>query len=763
MTPLEMGLTLFITLLGGGILFWMIQVDTHFRRYSREAVAEREVQSARVSLLVDEVARLSDDCVALLHTQPRLHGLITAHTTITRLEQSLEAGGGRISVREAASDLLVAIRGMLSSHLTDGDFTNPEAEIDEGVLALSARLFDLFDALDLANPHNLGLSSLETRRLGELAHAVGDDSWAESCYREVVERIAPGNLVSMRCLAAISRDAGDLDAEAHWVAEQLAQEPDDEELLRRLSLLHPDTAERNVKRLEALGKATAADHSFITGLKERIQGEAGDQSLAAVEAALEENPTVEQHLLKARLHRRRDEIPLAIDSVHAGLEMSGGRQHGEAWALLAQLLESDPKKLPEALKAAVHAYALEAGGTGIVLLKADLLERSGRPEDALEALEAAVEQTPSNAEIRSHLSQSHLYAGRRQEAWEVLEGAPSWSEPQLHIQKGRLLLSDYDANRDAGHADTDILVKAEGAFRSALDLDRENGLAWLCVARCQRLGGDLGEASISLNRSRRLMDDPLVAAEESLIALDEGRVNDAARLIDEADVSERVSLVVPYVKGLVSARRGHHEEALERFGEVLLADPHHVRARLNRITLYLLMDDVQRALDDCDWLLQTYPNLLLARLRRAEALIQHGIFDEAEADIKNVLAEQPENEVALTRLGACLLAQGRAEEAFIPLNQAMSLAPDYPEATYQRALLYLELGEVDSALTDFETTTRINHRHLDSLLRIAAIHHERDDLQHAESAWRAVLDVDPENKLARRRIEEVRTTIMETA
>ncbi|MCH2349810.1 MAG: hypothetical protein MK233_07785 [Candidatus Poseidoniales archaeon] len=215
MTPLEIGLTLFITLLGGGILFWMIQVDTHFRRYSRDAVAEREVQSARVSLLVDEISRLSDDCTALLHTQPRLHGLITAHTTITRLEQSLEAGGSRTSVREAASDLLVAIRGMLSSHLTDGDFTNPETEIDEGVLALSARLFDLFDALDLASPHNLGLSSLESRRLGELAHAVGD-------------RIAPGNLVSMRCLAAICRDGGDLDGEAHWVAEQLSQEPDDE-------------------------------------------------------------------------------------------------------------------------------------------------------------------------------------------------------------------------------------------------------------------------------------------------------------------------------------------------------------------------------------------------------------------------------------------------------------------------------------------------------------------------------------------------------
>jgi len=227
-------------------------------------------------------------------------------------------------------------------------------------------------------------------------------------------------------------------------------------------------------------------------------------------------------------------------------------------------------------------------------------------------------------------------------------------------------------------------------------------------------------------------------------------------------VSERESLVVPYVKGLVSARRGYQEEALERFNEVLLIDPHHVRARLNRITLFLLIDDVQKALDDCDWLIQTYPTLLLAKLRRAEALIQHGIFEEAEADIKSVLDEQPENEVALTRYGACLLAQGRAEEAFIPLNQAMNLAPDYPEATYQRALLYLELGEVDSALADFETTTRIDTRHANSLLRIAAIHHERDDLQFAESAWRAVLDVDPENKLARRRIEEVRTAIVET-
>jgi len=41
----------------------------------------------------------------------------------------------------------------------------------------------------------------------------------------------------------------------------------------------------------------------------------------------------------------------------------------------------------EALKAAVHGCALGAGGTELILLKADLLERSGRREDAMEALD----------------------------------------------------------------------------------------------------------------------------------------------------------------------------------------------------------------------------------------------------------------------------------------------------------------------------------------------------------------------------------------
>jgi predicted TPR repeat methyltransferase len=73
------------------------------------------------------------------------------------------------------------------------------------------------------------------------------------------------------------------------------------------------------------------------------------------------------------------------------------------------------------------------------------------------------------------------------------------------------------------------------------------------------------------------------------------------------------------------------------------------------------------------------------------------------------------------------------------------------------------MGEVDSALSDFKMTAKLAPKHIDSLLRVAAIHHERDELEKAEIAWRKVLDADPDNKLARARLDEVRISLAKTA
>ena len=62
-------------------------------------------------------------------------------------------------------------------------------------------------------------------------------------------------------------------------------------------------------------------------------------------------------------------------------------------------------------------------------------------------------------------------------------------------------------------------------------------------------------------------------------------------------------------------------------------------------------------------------------------------------------------------------------------------------------------------MSDFEGAVRADSHHLDARLRIAAILHEGKDTEKAAGAWRKVLDVDPQNRLARRRLEECRAQI----
>ena len=131
-----------------------------------------------------------------------------------------------------------------------------------------------------------------------------------------------------------------------------------------------------------------------------------------------------------------------------------------------------------------------------------------------------------------------------------------------------------------------------------------------------------------------------------------------------------------------------------------------------------------------------------------------GEWAEAESNFREVLDKREKNPHALIQLGAALVAQDRLTEAEQPLNEAIRLDGASSEGWYQRGLLYIAFGQFDSALSDFETAALKDKHHLNALLRIAAIHHENKDWELAEAAWRNVLDVEPDNRVARRRIQD---------
>jgi len=131
-----------------------------------------------------------------------------------------------------------------------------------------------------------------------------------------------------------------------------------------------------------------------------------------------------------------------------------------------------------------------------------------------------------------------------------------------------------------------------------------------------------------------------------------------------------------------------------------------------------------------------------------------GDWKEAESELRILISQDPEHIMALVHLGACMIAMDKSEQAEKPLNDAIRFDSTHSEAWYQRGLLYLDFGRIEEAKSDFEAAAKYDKKHIDARLRIAAILHDNEDVNASIIAWRRVLDINPEHRLARRRLQE---------
>ena len=743
---------------GGGVGYWLKQNHEKMLKLNDFNIVLQESQSAHFMQLNDQVAdvnarlsSLNNMVDALRATKPDLDGALMAYTTITNLEQS----GQSINDAESFRQALHALETLVSTISVESPVGATDL-LNQTTSNMVMRLIELFDTHQM-DVTTLGLKPVSAHKLGHATMSLRRYDWAETCFG-IAYASSPGNANVLESLEYIAIERGDEVLRRHWLEARMTVNPDNPDLLRAhahlLAKLGDMEAERDVLRLEALGLDTAADRSLLSGLRARAGSRS--EALEAIEQALAEDPSQAKDWLSyANLLYQDGETSKALDAVDKCLAID--RQSGGAWALSATILAPKQNRLKDALKSAIHAVALDAGGVNLVLLKADLLIADGQATAAEESLTKALEKDMMNGELRARIATRYLVDGRPDEAQRLLDTTPvGIDHALLHVVEGRLHLVNADKARDGtGETDATLLSVAIAAFEGALKLNRELGVAWLGHARTHRLLRNLDAAEESLTRARRLLpeDDSSAAAEAALLALDQGDITAAASLIDVADIHGD-SPVITYVRGNIEARSGHLGLALEYYGKTLKADTNHIRARLNRCSIYMAMDEGRKALDDAEILLDLAPNFTLARFRKAEAEMMLGEWAQAREDLDIVLEKAPHHHQALTQLAACFIALDRPERAETPLNEALRINPDYAPAWHQRGLLYLEWGRNDNAMSDFEAAVKADPQHLDSRLHIAAIHHESENFDAAGSAWRAVLQIDPDHIVAKARLDE---------
>lgn len=762
MSLFVLGLGLVSTAAAAATGYWMLTVHRRMIRLLDMQTVLRESQAAhfqQVNTANDELAQnlhtVQDTMGALRAIHPEIDASLSAHDFLLRHEGGTEAV---VNIDEACNVLRSIVQ-----HQGIGD--EPQTFLSVTHAALLRRLLAVFERESIT-VDMLHLDGDTAHRLGLAASQLHHYDWADLALGVAYQR-SPGHLSVLEGLEHIARLRGDDDLYRHWLEARMKITPDNPDLLRAhahlLASQGDDGAERAVRRLEALGVDTAADRSLLSGLRARAG--ARTEAIEAILQALEEDPSRSKDWLHyAQLLEAEGEEEVALEANERCLTLD--RQCGEAWALKARLLAKRQGNERDALKAVTHAVALDAGGVDAVFLKAELLEIEGSPVAAEETLLKAIEHQPSNGELRARIASHYLMKHRVEDADAMLAGTPDGIDHALlHAVEGRLHLAQSDRLRDGtGKTDETLLQSALDAFEGALALNRELGMAWLGLARTQRLLGHRETAEESLSRAGRLMSEnnPSVSCEAALLALDSGDIERATFHVDAAEVHGQ-NATTAYLRGNIAASKGHLKQALYHYSDCLTLDPGHIRARLNRSSVTLGLNDAQAALDDAEHLLDLAPQLAVARVRKGDAYMHLAQWESASKAFKQVLEHAPHHTHALTQLAACYMSMDRPERAEAPLNEALRQSPDHAPAWHQRGLYYLHFNMLDNALSDFEAAARCDAHHLDARLRIAAHHHGLGRHQEAETAWKAVLTLEPDHQLAKTRLAECEKNLMTSA
>jgi len=146
---------------------------------------------------------------------------------------------------------------------------------------------------------------------------------------------------------------------------------------------------------------------------------------------------------------------------------------------------------------------------------------------------------------------------------------------------------------------------------------------------------------------------------------------------------------------------------------------------------------------------QTFTSFLETRFASALAALRHGTGDHAAPGREGIgrrVSSDTTDFVAQLGLGRTLFAEGRLEEALVPLRRAKALFPEYLGSNSPRWFLgqvYLAQGQLDQAAAELIDLTTRNAKHYPALQALAEIEAERGNPERAAGALESLMFVYP--------------------
>ena len=261
----------------------------------------------------------------------------------------------------------------------------------------------------------------------------------------------------------------------------------------------------------------------------------------------------------------------------------------------------------------------------------------------------------------------------------------------------------------AAHRAGDFAL-AERLCRSAIQIRPGFAEAHYHLANALQQQGKLQEAVESYRRT--LAIEPRAAEARfnlgvTLAAL--GQFDDAIAAYRTVLAAHPKAVPVHVNLGWALERQQHLDEAIDCYRRALAIDP---RAAPVHVDLGMALEK-QRRFDDA---LASYrraieldPSLVAAFNNIGSILRDRGRLDEAITAYREAVRLSPDAAPIHANLGVALSESGRTNEALAHLEKAIALNPDFAEAHKSRALVHLDLGDLDTAFAAFRRHAELKY------------------------------------------------------
>ncbi len=182
---------------------------------------------------------------------------------------------------------------------------------------------------------------------------------------------------------------------------------------------------------------------------------------------------------------------------------------------------------------------------------------------------------------------------------------------------------------------------------------------------------------------------------------------------------------VAYQQGLKYLNSGDYDKAVKAFQQTLAANPKSAEAYYYLGLAYDGQGEQDKAVKSLTTALRLKPNFPQARVSLGQMYnlqglnqLRQGNPGQAEAFLKEAVAQDPKNDAAYNNLGVALGQQGQYTQSLAALERAVAVNPNNNQAQFNLGVTQYALGDKDATVQQYTILTLRDPAAADELFRI---------------------------------------------